>query len=158
MSTRQRSTTRGTRTTACMPSRTARTSRSTCRRARTSSSSTTTRLTGSRKTTTPPSPPRSTNVKFFYDHKTHWITDNHNSVIAVAPGSFQSELGCPSDWDPSCLRSWLQESEGEGIYTFETTALLKGSYEAKAAINESWDENYGAGGAPNGANISFGVP
>src|SRR5213078_3305650 len=86
------------------------------------------------------------------------ITDNHNSVIAVAPGSFQSELGCPSDWDPSCLRSWLQDPDGDGIYTFETTALPKGSYEAKVAINESWDENYGAGGVPNGANISFGVP
>src|SRR5215475_2593516 len=23
-----------------------------------------------------------TSVKFYYDHKTHWITDNHNSVIA----------------------------------------------------------------------------
>jgi hypothetical protein len=102
--------------------------------------------------------PSSTNVKFYYDHKTHWITDNHNSVIAVAPGSFQSELGCPSDWDPSCLRSWLQDPDGDGIYTFETTALPKGSYEAKVAINESWDENYGAGGVPNGANISFGVP
>src|SRR2546427_520052 len=99
-----------------------------------------------------------TNVKFYYDHKTHWITDNHNSVIAVAPGSFQSELGCPSDWDPSCLRSWLQDPDGDGVYTFETTALPKGSYEAKVAINESWDENYGAGGVPNGANISFGVP
>jgi glucoamylase len=102
--------------------------------------------------------PSTTNVKFYYDHKTHWITDNHNSVIAVAPGSFQSELGCPSDWDPSCLRSWLQDPDGDGIYTFETTALPKGSYEAKVAINESWVENYGAGGVPNGANISFGVP
>src|SRR5438132_1011368 len=102
--------------------------------------------------------PSSTNVTFYYDHKTHWITDNHNSVIAVAPGSFQSELGCPSDWDPSCFRSWLQDPDGDGIYTFETTALPKGSYEAKVAINESWDENYGAGGVPNGANVSFGVP
>ncbi len=34
------------------------------------------------------------NVKFYYDHKSHWITDNRTSVIAVAPGSFQSELGC----------------------------------------------------------------
>src|SRR5258707_4693940 len=99
-----------------------------------------------------------TSVKFYYDHKSHWITDNQNSVIAVAPGSFQSELGCPGDWDPSCLRSWLQDPDGDGIYTFETTALPKGSYEAKLAINESWDENYGAGGVPNGANISFGVP
>ena len=41
-------------------------------------------------------------VKFYYDHKTDWITDNRSSVIAVAPGSFQSELGCASDWDPSC--------------------------------------------------------
>ena len=30
----------------------------------------------------------------------HWVTDNRSSVIAVAAGSFQSELGCPGDWDP----------------------------------------------------------
>ena len=66
-------------------------------------------------------------------------------MIAVAPGSFQSELGCPGDWDPSCLRSWLEDPDGDGIYTFETTALPAGSYETKVAINESWDENYGAG-------------
>jgi hypothetical protein len=36
-------------------------------------------------------------VKFYYDHKSHWVTDNTSSVIAVAPGSFQSELGCPGD-------------------------------------------------------------
>src|SRR5262245_55596019 len=31
-----------------------------------------------------------TSVRFYYDHKSHWVTDNYNSVIAVAPGSFQS--------------------------------------------------------------------
>jgi glycosidase len=98
------------------------------------------------------------NVKFYYDHKSHWITSNRNSVIAVAPGSFQSELGCVNDWDPSCLRSWLQDADGDGTYTFQTTALPAGNYESKVAINESWDENYGAGGAQNGANISFNVP
>jgi glucoamylase len=97
-------------------------------------------------------------VKFYYDNKTHWVTDNVNSVIAVAPGSFQSELGCPSDWDPGCLRSWLEDPDGDGVYTFETTALPAGSYETKVAINESWDENYGAGGVLNGANIAFSVP
>ena len=65
-------------------------------------------------------------VKFYYDHKTHWATDNKSSVIAVAPGSFQSELGCPGDWDPSCLRSWLEDPDGDGTYTFETTALPVG--------------------------------
>ena len=78
-------------------------------------------------------------------------------MIAVAPGSFQSELGCPADWDPSCLRSWLEDPDGDGIYTFETTALPVGDYETKVAINESWDENYGQGGVPGGANIPFSV-
>ena len=63
----------------------------------------------------------------------------------TAPGSFQSELGCPGDWDPGCLRSWLQDPDGDGRYTMSTTALPPGSYEVKAAINQSWDENYGAG-------------
>jgi glycosidase len=97
-------------------------------------------------------------VKFFYDHKTHWVTDNVSSVIAVAPGSFQSELGCPGDWQPDCLRSWLEDPDGDGVYTFTTTAIPAGSYETKVAINEAWDENYGQGGVPGGANIPFTVP
>ncbi|MCA1621634.1 MAG: hypothetical protein LC795_20655 [Acidobacteria bacterium] len=96
-------------------------------------------------------------VKFYYDHKTHWVTSNRNSVIAVVPGSFQSELGCGGDWDPGCLRSWLQDPDEDGTYTFETTSIPPGSYEAKVAINESWDENYGQGGAQNGSNIPFNV-
>ena len=71
MSTRRRSTTAGTRTTALTPA-------------------------GRRQH--PAHPRRAANVKFYYDHETHWITDNVTSVIAVAPGSFQSELGCPGDW------------------------------------------------------------
>ena len=97
-------------------------------------------------------------VKFYYDHATHWVTDNRTKIIAVAPGSFQSELGCPGDWQPDCLRSWLQDPDGDGIYTFSTSKLPAGNYEVKVAINESWDENYGAGGALNGANIPFTVP
>jgi pullulanase/glycogen debranching enzyme len=97
-------------------------------------------------------------VKFYYDHSTHWITDNKHKIIAVAPGSFQSELGCPGDWQPDCLRSWLQDPDGDGIYSFSTSSLPAGNYEAKVAINESWDENYGEGGVPNGPNIPFTVP
>lgn len=96
-------------------------------------------------------------VKFYYDHKSHWITDNQNSVIATVPGSFQSELGCPGDWQPDCLRSWLQDLDGDGIYSFTTTALPAGGYEAKVTINESWDLNYGQGGVQNGPNIPFTV-
>jgi glucoamylase len=97
------------------------------------------------------------NVKFYYDHKTHWVTDSTHPV-PVAAGSFQSELGCPGDWDPTCLRSWLEDPDGDGIATFQTTALPAGSYDAKVALGESWDVNYGAGGSLNGDNIHFTVP
>lgn len=97
-------------------------------------------------------------VKFYYDHKSHWVTDNVSSVIAVAPGDFQSELGCSGDWQADCLRSWLQDIDGDGIYTLETTAIPAGNYEGKVAINEGWDENYGQGGVSGGANIPFFVP
>ncbi len=96
-------------------------------------------------------------VKFFYDHRTHWVTDNQNSVIATAPGSFQSELGCADDWDPGCLRSWLQDADGDGIGRFSTSVLPPGDYAFKVAIDESWDENYGAGGVPGGPDITFTV-
>ena len=99
-----------------------------------------------------------TSVKFYYDHKSHWITSSKNAVIAVAPGNFQAALGCPGDWAPDCLRSWLQDPDGDGTYAFQTTVLPAGSYEGKVALNETWDLNYGAGGAPNGANIPFTVP
>jgi hypothetical protein len=93
-------------------------------------------------------------VKFYYDHKTHWITDNKNSIIATVPGSFQSELGLPGDWDPAGLRSWLQDPDGDGTYEF-SSILPPGGYECKVAIDESWTENYGAGGVQNGPNIPF---
>jgi glycosidase len=96
-------------------------------------------------------------VEFYYHPDTHWVTDNRNSRIVTIAGSFQAALGCASDWDPGCLRSWLQDADGDGTYSMTTTALPAGSYEAKAAINESWEENYGSGGTPGGANIPFAV-
>jgi glycosidase len=96
-----------------------------------------------------------TSVKFYYDHKTHWITSNQNAVIATAAGSFQSELGCPGDWQPDCLRSWLQDPDGDGTYQFVTTDIPTGNYEVKAALNEGWDESYGDAG---GNNVPFSVP
>ncbi|MGE5234053.1 MAG: pullulanase-type alpha-1,6-glucosidase, partial [Acidobacteriota bacterium] len=97
-------------------------------------------------------------VKFYYSHATHWVTSNRNATIAVAPGSYQHFMGCPGDWQPDCLRSWLQDPDGDGVYSFSTRSLPAGSYEAKVAIDESWSENYGAGGVRDGANIAFSVP
>ncbi|HEY3016685.1 MAG TPA: alpha-amylase family glycosyl hydrolase, partial [Nocardioides sp.] len=97
-------------------------------------------------------------VTFYYDHGTHWITTDANGPIVTAAGSFQSELGCPGDWAPDCMRSWLQDPDGDGTFTFVTTAIPAGSYEVKVTHGLSWNENYGAGGVPNGANIAFDVP
>jgi glucan 1,4-alpha-glucosidase len=73
-------------------------------------------------------------------------------------GDFQSKLGCPGDWQPDCLRSQLQDPDGDGTYTFQTNALPAGSYNAKVALNQSWDVNYGKDGVQNGDNIPFSVP
>ena len=97
-------------------------------------------------------------VTFFYDNTTHWATTDAEAPIVTAAGDFQSELGCPADWSPDCLRSWLQDPDGDGTYTFTTTGLPAGDYATKAALNLSWDINYGAGGAPGGGNIDFNVP
>jgi pullulanase len=96
-------------------------------------------------------------VTFYYDNTTHWVTDDINSLITTAAGDFQSELGCPGDWQPDCLKSWLEDPDGDGIYTFLTTAIPAGSYQVKAAVGLSWTVNYGAGGQLNGPNIPFTV-
>ena len=88
-------------------------------------------------------------VKFYYDDKTHWITDNINSLIVTAAGNFQDELGCSGDWQPWCLRSWLQDPDGDGLYSFVTDLIPVGSYEFKAALNEDWNESY------PGSNVPF---
>ncbi len=97
-------------------------------------------------------------VRFFYDHATHWVTSDAEGSIVTAPGSFTSELGCPGDWAPECMRSWLQDPDGDGTFVFTTTAIPAGDYETKVTHGLSWDENYGAGGVPGGANIPFTVP
>jgi pullulanase-type alpha-1,6-glucosidase len=97
-------------------------------------------------------------VTFYYDNATHWVTTDVGTPIVTAAGSFQSELGCPADWSPDCLRSWLEDLDGDGTYTFTTTDLPAGSYQVKATVGLSWDVNYGAGGAPGGTNIDFTVP
>jgi pullulanase len=97
-------------------------------------------------------------VTFIFDNKTKLVADSVNSVIATAPGSFQAALGCAADWAPECLRSWLQDADADGVYTFSTTAIPAGDYETKAAINMNWDENYGVDGAAGGDNIKFTVP
>ena len=97
-------------------------------------------------------------VSFYFSTQTGWVADDVNSPIVTAPGSYQDEIGCAAEWSPDCLRSWLQDPDGDGIFVMQTDAIPAGAYEAKAAVGLSWDENYGAAGAPGGDNIPFEVP
>ena len=84
-----------------------------------------------------------TQVKFYYDHKTHWVADSFNKKIVVAAGDFQSQLGCANDNDAGCLRSWLQDPEGDGLYAFTTSALKAGTYTVMLTLNEDVTQSLG---------------
>jgi pullulanase-type alpha-1,6-glucosidase len=77
-------------------------------------------------------------------------------VVALV-GSLQSELGCPGDWQPECAATRLAPTGTAGRYeaTFDVPA---GTYAYKVALNGSWDENYGGGGAPGGSDITLTAP
>ncbi|MFC6633047.1 pullulanase-type alpha-1,6-glucosidase [Microbulbifer taiwanensis] len=92
-------------------------------------------------------------IKFIYDHESHWIADSLNSTIATVAGNFQHQLGCPGNWQPDCLQSWMQDADGDGIYTFVSADIAAGDYEFKVAIDERWDESYGS----QGNNVAFTV-
>ncbi|MFT4297259.1 MAG: pullulanase-type alpha-1,6-glucosidase [Micropruina sp.] len=76
-----------------------------------------------------------------------------SSVVLV--GSLQSELGCASDWQPDCTATRLTAVPGEQGRYRGTFTVPAGSYDYKVALNGSWTENYGAAGAPGGANLSI---
>jgi pullulanase len=76
------------------------------------------------------------NITFYYDNKSHVITDDYNTPMVVALGNFQAQLGCSADDDPACLRSWLQDAEGNGNYAFITKALKAGEYSVSLNISQ----------------------
>jgi hypothetical protein len=77
-------------------------------------------------------------------------------AVAVA-GTFNTEMGCTDDWMPTCDQAQLTLDPADQIWK-GTYTLPATSYGYKVAINKAWDENYGAGGAPNGANIDMTAP
>jgi pullulanase-type alpha-1,6-glucosidase len=85
---------------------------------------------------------------------------NHTPVPGTVAlvGSLQSELGCPGDWQPECPQTRLQPVAGSPGVFRGTFAPPAGDYEYKVALNNGWDENYGAGGAAGGANIEITAP
>ncbi len=76
-------------------------------------------------------------VTFYYDHRTHWVTNDVLDDIVVATGTFQSEMGCPADNAVDCMRGWLQDPDGDGVYSLWTTEVPAGTYDVRAAVDGS---------------------
>ena len=87
-----------------------------------------------------------------FNPDTHILTYETESVTVVIPGSFQTELGCASDWDPACDNTRLVYDKEKKAWT-GTFDIPAGNWEFKVAYNNSWVENYGDGGVRNGPNI-----
>ncbi len=79
------------------------------------------------------------------------------SVVALV-GSLQQELGCPGDWQPECPQTRLTPVAGSPDLWQATFDVPAGAYAYKVALNNSWDENYGANGAAGGADIPLRAP
>ena len=92
-----------------------------------------------------------TAVTFYYDRGPL----DHGRPEFGHPGGcrrFPAPAWSPGDWDPGNLRSWYEDPDGDGIYSF-TSTLPAGDYEYKVALNKSWTENYGLHAQADGPNI-----
>jgi|GEM_PF-413889 maltose/maltodextrin transport system substrate-binding protein/arabinogalactan oligomer/maltooligosaccharide transport system substrate-binding protein len=83
------------------------------------------------------------------------IGTNTTGMVNV-PGSYQSLVGCASDWMPNCAQTALTLSD-DGKYT-GTFTIPAGFYECKVALDGYWNTNYGVDGIADGDNITFTVP
>ena len=97
-------------------------------------------------------------VHFYYDHKTGWITDDINSLILTLPGNFQDEIGCREEWNAACFRTWMQDLEGDGLYTFETLLIPGGSWETRVALYGNFNTSYGQDSSFEGENFPLSIP
>ena len=97
-------------------------------------------------------------VTFYYDHRTNHVWNTASGPVVTAVGDFQSEMGCAGDWQPDCMVTWLQDPDADGTFELSLKDVPAGTYQVKATHGLSFDENYGAGGAPDGDDIVFTVP
>ncbi len=96
------------------------------------------------------------------------VTWNQGRALAQTPdipppetvtiaGTVQPAIGCSGEWDTACEASMLFYDAENDIWS-NTWELPAGSYEYKAALNGTWDDNFGLGGEYYGANIPLEVP
>src|SRR3954463_14151945 len=79
-------------------------------------------------------------------------TATPNPTSVTIAGDLQSELGCGGDWDPGCAATHLTYDAADDGWQ-GTFTVPGGNWHYKAALNNSWDENYGLQAQPGGADI-----
>ena len=110
---------------------------------------------GRRRRTAPtsrsPWPPTARRCVFTYDPKTHVLTVSAGRRRRPQPifgddrrAASSRELGCPGDWQPDCAATHLTFDATDERLAGRRFDIPAGSWEYKAAINDAWDENYGA--------------
>ena len=82
---------------------------------------------------------------------THGAQGVEPASVTIA-GDLQSELGCPGDWQPDCATTHLTFDANDAVWQ-GTFTIPAGNWQYKAALDDSWNENYGANAIQNGANI-----
>ena len=81
-------------------------------------------------------------------------SDTPDPTSVTVAGNLQSEIGCAEDWNPGCTASDLIFDSEDKVWQRAFT-VAAGNYEYKAALNHTWDENYGANATRGGANIGI---
>src|SRR5512143_2042090 len=76
-----------------------------------------------------------------------------NPTSFTFPGDLQQQIGCGGDWEPTCAITHLTYDANDDVWQ-GTFSVPAGNWQYKAALNDSWDENYGLNATPGGANIS----
>ncbi|MFE4541456.1 glycosidase [Arthrobacter sp. NPDC056727] len=77
-------------------------------------------------------------------------TIDQPGAVAVA-GDFNTLLGAPENWAPQYDEAQMKLDELDQLWKL-SAEIPAGYYNFKIALNRSWDENYGAFGAFDGAN------
>ena len=83
------------------------------------------------------------------------LVDRRGTHGDACPATSSPRSDAPATGSPNASRSLMQDGDKDGVYTWSTSSIPDGAYEGKVAHGGSWDENYGVGGAPGGANYTF---
>src|SRR5215218_6548741 len=77
-------------------------------------------------------------------------------VRVALSGSFQTALGCPADFDPSCPQMQLQDNRDGSWST--VLPVPPGDYVFRVVASSDVERALGEGGDPNGVDIPLSVP